>query len=60
LDDGASPDTAQKFEEIWFVEQMISKNKNAIKFKLSPALGLTNKLSSKVMPKQSLNTFTTS
>ena len=59
LDGEPSADTTQKFEEIWFIDQLVSRNKDFVKFKLSPALGLKQKLSVQVLPRQPRASFTT-
>lgn len=58
LDGEASADTTQKYEEIWFFDQLVSRTKNAVKYKLSPALGLKQKLSAQVLPRASRRGFT--
>ena len=60
LDGEPSADTTQKFEEIWFFDQLITRSKQILKYRLSPALGLKQKLSAVVLPRQSRRTFTTS
>lgn len=41
LDNGVDPDTSQKEEEIWYLDNIISRNKEQITINAYPSLGLS-------------------